>query len=437
MQSVVTANETIESVPRWYSRGGLLALLIAITAWLVVGGAYLSKRIALSPDSMNNYAHVWWIAQGIARNHRIPWAMPVLGHGDALTFPYGFLNWSTAGLLWSSWGDSVTTAWTLLGAVGSIVATFIAFPELRKPWYATAALCNPVIILGLLFGQQTFLWSATVFLLGISAWRRDRYQLAAVFVGLAQANHAAVVLPMGCVVAGIYWMYTANRSRLARWYAVALVISAPAAVLVFISPAFSSSSTRDRVVNFFSTLSPRILIVAVPIVMLITIQRSSRRQLYLLGPTMVLVCLLGNFAINVPLSGYMGWRTFGRVEHRSAMQRYLASSAYHASATHRLLRGSDSKLGMYMLLQAGGRLDSEFFPESQAMVSFASSDAYASLLCERRIDQVVAFRSYDLARHTNEHRWLSELGNTSNRRVGVKLIAHDRDFDVFDVARHC
>ena len=39
-------------------------------------------------------------------------------------------------------------------------------------------------------------------------------------------------------------------------------------------------------------------------------------------------------------------------------------------ATYRVLRGGDGKLGMYHVLRAGGRLDSEMFPESMAIRNF-------------------------------------------------------------------
>ena len=94
--------------------------------------------------------------------------MPVLAHGDAYAYPYGFVNWTTAALLWPLFGNWAVTLWTALGAVGCIVATFIAFPELRRGWWAAAVLANPAILEALLFGQQSFAWGAMLLLFGVA-----------------------------------------------------------------------------------------------------------------------------------------------------------------------------------------------------------------------------------------------------------------------------
>ena len=64
-------------------------------------------------------------------------------------------------------------------------------------------------------------------------------------------------------------------------------------------------------------------------------------------------------------------------------------------ATYRVLRGGDGKLGLYHVLRAGGRLDSELFPESMAIRNFRDVDDYAALLCDRHIDQIIHYDTYD------------------------------------------
>ena len=67
----------------------------------------------------------------------------------------------------------------------------------------------------------------------------------------------------------------------------------------------------------------------------------------------------------------MGW-VHPRREHRIA-RLLLRSPEFVPGATYRVLRGAaDAKLGLYHVLRAGGRLDSELFPESMAMRSFAT-----------------------------------------------------------------
>src|SRR3954463_14665294 len=212
-----------------FTRGGALACGLIGVAWLVVLGVYLGKRIVLSPDSVNNYAHVWWIAGSIWHRSSLPWAMPVIGHGDAVAYPYGLVNWTTAALVWPLLGDWAITLWTALGAVGCIVATFVAFPELRRGWWAAGVLANPAIILALLFGQQSFEWAAMLLLFGIACWRRGHPAAAALLVGLGQANHPAVVLPMGIILVAVWWRFEPDKRRLVRWYSLSLLISLPAA----------------------------------------------------------------------------------------------------------------------------------------------------------------------------------------------------------------
>ena len=153
-------------------------------------------------------------------------------------------------------------------------------------------------------------------------------------------------------------------------------------------------------------------------------------------PAFMAAMVVLNLVLNIPLSGYMGWRTLQRWEHRSSMQRYLDSSAFDRSGVHRVLRGSDSRLGFYMLLQAGGTLDGEFFPESQATHDF-TPDSYAQLLCDRNIDTVVAFGTYDANRKTNEHALLRALVAVPVETVSVRVVAHDREYDVYRITRSC
>ena len=141
--------------------------------------------------------------------------MPVLGHGQAYAYPYGFTNWTVAALLWPLFGNWAVTLCTLLGAVGCIVATFVAFPELREGWWAAAVLANPAIIESLLFGQQAFAWGAALLLFGVACWRRGRRFAAALLVGLGQATHAPIVLPIGLLFVLVCLPFVAGPPRTA------------------------------------------------------------------------------------------------------------------------------------------------------------------------------------------------------------------------------
>jgi hypothetical protein len=413
--------------------GGGIALALMVLAWICVLAIYLDHRIVLTSDSMNNYVHVWGIARDLWHHGHLPWRMPVLGHGDAFAYPYGFTNWTTAAIVWPVLGNWGVTLWTALGAVGCIVATFAAFPELRRGWWAAAVLANPAIIESMLFGQQTFAWGAALLLFGVAAWRRDRPLLAAVLVGLGQATHAAIVLPIGVLLVLACLPFAPDRRALLRWYALSVLIALPAVWLVFASPGYADSSTRDRFVNFFGTLGPRILLVALPLIFAL-VRRTGIRAL---APLALILALGVNVAFEEPLNVEWQWRGMVRSASTVTLDNYLHSAQFVPGATYRVLRGAgDSKLGLYHVLRAGGRLDSELFPESEAMHSFSTPAAYEQLLCDRHVDYVVAYESYTKSRRTNELAVLQRLEAQTNPRVRVRAIQRAYDHVVYSVDRH-
>jgi hypothetical protein len=422
----------IDEVERSEVAGGKLALAVMAAVWAVVLAFYLAHRIVLSSDSMNNYVHVWWIARDLWHHGHLPWQMPVLGHGDAYAYPYGFTNWTAAAFLWPLFGNWGVTLTTALGALGCIVATFLAFPELRSGWWAAAVLANPAIIEALLFGQQAFAWGAALLLLGVACWRRDRRLAAALVVGLGQATHPAIVLPMGILLVAVCLPFVPDRRALLRWYALSVVIALPAVVLVFSSPGYADSTTRDRLVNFIGTLGPRILVIAIPI-LLVLVRRTGVRAY---APLALAVVLLANVALQKPLNVAFQWKALTRTTSTTSLDRYLHSRQFVPDATYRVLRGGgDAKLGMYHVLLAGGRLDSEMFPESMAIRDFTSVRDYEKLLCDRHVDYVIAYGSYTASRRTNEQSVLQRLASDAAARVRVHAIERGPGHVVYRVTR--
>src|SRR5258708_235590 len=216
--------------------GSQVVLAFLVVAWIVVLALYLRHSIVLSHDILNNHVHVWYLARDPWHHGPLPWHMPVLAHGDAYAYPYGFVNWTTAAVVWPLFGDWTVTLWTAFGAIGCVFATFTAFPELRRGWWAAAVLANPATLEALLFGQQSFAWGAMLLLFGIAAWRRGHHAGAAVLVGLGQANHAAIVLPMGILLVLACLPFARDRLVMLRWYALSCAITLPAVWLVIASP---------------------------------------------------------------------------------------------------------------------------------------------------------------------------------------------------------
>ncbi len=230
-----------------------------------------------------------------------------------------------------------------------------------------------------------------------------------------------------------------------RCYLLSTVVALPAAIIVFASPTASDATWRDILVNFIATLAPRSCLLAVPVVLTAAIHLRHLLPRYqrALAPFFLSLVLLVNVIVQIPLRVGTSWRWLHRkADAASSMDEFLASGQFKPDKTYRVLRNGDVKFGMYRLLQAGGRLDSEFFPESQAIRSFPSAKAYESLLCTRRVDYVLAFTSYDHRQKTNEHHLLQELSArpaTASPGAGVptvRIVSTDPAVEVFSVDRH-
>jgi len=408
--------------------GGKTVAVVFAAIWIAIGAVYLDHHVVLSSDSMNNYVHVWWIAGDLWHHGSLPWRMPVLGHGDAYAYPYGFVNWTAAAMLWPLFGNWAVTLCTLVGAVGCIVATFVAFPELRDGWWAAAVLANPAIIESLLFGQQAFAWGAALFLFGVACWRRKRRFAAALLVGVGQATHAPIVWPIGVLIVVVSLRFVSDRRALLRYYAISTAITIPAAWLVFVSPGYADSSTRDRLVNFVGTFAPRLMAIALPFIF-VWFRRTGIRAL---APLTVVALLATNVALEEPLNVTFQWRALTRGADTAtlSLDTYLRSSKFVPDATYRVLRASsDGKLGLYHVLLAGGRLDSEMFPESMAMRNFVDDADYEQLLCARHVDYVIADASYTVSKRTNEIALLTRLAAESKSLRAATLTVRVRPIE--------
>ena len=118
-------------------------------------------------------------------------------------------------------------------------------------------LLNPVVIQAALFGQLSFAWAATLLLFGVAAWRREATVAAVILVGLAEATHPAVVLPLAAILVVTWLPFEPRRARLVGCFALSVLLAAPAIILTLTSPVFGDASTRDIIVNFVSTVASR------------------------------------------------------------------------------------------------------------------------------------------------------------------------------------
>ena len=402
----------------------LFGLLAA--AWLAGLAAILSHRLYVSNDSLSNYSHVWYVAHAIWDGGTLPFHFPEIGHGDALAFPYAFIPWTTAALLRPLLGDWVTTLWLVLGFGGVIGGIWWAFPELRASSRFAVVLANPFLVESVLLSQLPFLWASAMLFGGIACWRKGWTVPAILLVGLAQGSHAAVVLPLAGILAGLAFLAGPRRPRIVVCYVLSVLVALPGIILVLLSPVVEDASTASLLANFIGTVSIRAgAVFLAPALAWLVVHRKAPQASWRIAA--VTAVLLNVALIPIRDTGY-AWHALAR-DPDTSMVPYLESPAFHPGATYRLLRIADGKVGMYQLIQHGGRLDSEFFPESIHRTSWATPAAYVQFLNGRGVDNVIVYTAYDERYQTNEHALLEGL-----RGAGCASVSQPQaDFSVYEL----
>jgi hypothetical protein len=423
------------SEPRWFQRTGLVIAMATGAAWVVVMGMILRHRLFVSSDTVSNYAHVWYVSRVLVHSHRIPYHMSIIGHGHGLAFPYAFIPWVTAALLRPLLGDWVVTLWIVIGSIGLVATTFWAFPELRRGWWVALVLANPFLIVAPVLGQLPFVWAMAMFLAAIACWRAERTLWAVVLAGLGQATHAAVVLPIAVLLVIGWVRFEPHRRRLLVAYAVSLVIAAPAVWLVLVTPAFTDSSLGVKIVNFVETVAPRLLVVVIPIV-LVWFRKVARPWMV---PLVLAVFLAGSAGLATQLDTRTAWRDLSK-KPETTLDAFIDSSAFRPGIEYRVLSTTDRRMGMYLVIRHGGRLDSEFFPESLDRRTWPSEAEYCRFLVDRRVDRVIIYHHYDRGFHKNEQKVLALLSSSDRhacaaQRVTVSYLFKGNRFDVYTITR--
>ncbi len=129
--------------------------------------------------------------------------------------------------------------------------------------------------------------------------------------------------------------------------------------------------------------------------------------------------------------------------HRSpdtAVADWAAGPTFRPGATYRMLGFGDGRVGMYRILQAGGRIDSDFFPESQLRVSWADAASYSEALRDRSVDVVLIAPGYDKSDGVNEVATLRSMAanppaSCAGPEVCVREIPGGRGFLAFEIDR--
>lgn len=407
------------------------ALYAVIVVWVAIMVAILTHPVFVSHDSLSNYAHVWFISDQLWSGHGIPLRMPMIAtHDSALTYPYAFIPWTTAALVYPLLGDWTVTLWLVAGFAAMAAAMFWAFPEVRRGWAAAAVLVNPAFVMAPLSGQLPFMWGMAMLFAAIGCWRRGQSRWAVVAAGLAMATHPAVVAPIALGVVACWLPFEPNRRSLLRHTAVACVIALPAVAMVLMSPVLAETSTAFAIEQFIRTVGVRFSVVAVPMGLAALTPRFHRLPVVAFAALLVINPLLvgpdTNFAFGAPL----------RRPDPDATG-FVATPWFEPGAVYRVLGYHDGKVTMYEIIKHGGQLDSELFPESINRRSWDSTSEYGQFLVERRVDHLLIWHSYDTRYRTNEHDLARQLvGPCGDAPVRLEAVHHGDAFDLYTV-RSC
>jgi hypothetical protein len=428
MNTTAAAGPPDASTPEKIRRAGNVAFLASAFTWAAVLVQILRHRIYVSHDTVINYAHVWYVSDRVWGGQGVPLRMPALGHGQAFTYPYGFVPWSVAALLRPVFADWSVTLTLVLATTALIVATFWAFPELRRGWWATAVLVEPAMVTSPIIGQLSFLSGSALLVVAIGAWRRERTLLAVVTAGLAQATHPAIVLPLAMALVAARLPWEPKRRLLLRSYGLSLLVAVPAVWITLHAPVLQETSMWVKAFGFVATIAPRSLIFVVPIALVLLHQRVRSAWL---GPSVVSGLLVANIFMWAPLGMPWAWQALHR-QPDTRMVAFTESEVFEPGATYRLLRVADGKIGMYQLIQGGGRLDSEFFPESIHRRSWLTTAAYADFLAQREVDYVMIWDGYDQRFRTNEHTLLEQMVALPGT-PRVTRVERTADWDLYEI----
>ena len=164
---------------------------------------------------------------------------------------------------------------------------------------------------------------------------------------------------------------------------------------------------------------------------------ARRTGIRAFAPLALVIALGVNVAFEQPLNVEWQWRGLTRTANTATLDNFLHSKEFVPGATYRVLRsGADAKLGLYHVLRAGGRLDSELFPESMAMRSFSSLSRLraAALRPPRRLrDRVRPL--HEIAAHQRARRAETTRRGPQCARVRLRAIVHRPNYVVYAVDR--
>jgi glycosyltransferase involved in cell wall biosynthesis len=425
-------------IPRWLAYYGLPLVFAALLLPVLV---MLSRSIYLANDTVNNYAHVWYISQSIFDTGRIPIHFAGLDNGHAFTFPYGLAPWTANALVYPLMGDWSVTLFLVLAGMAVVAGAAIVRPAMRDPWLLLLFIANPFFIDALAGGQYSFLWATAAFFGVVWCVERRRWALAAIAMWLAASTHPIE----GGMAVGAYMLFClayrpALRPPLLAASAVALAALTPFIYFALRTPALSENSASTILISIAQDLPRRGLVMAAPFVLSAAAPMFERHYrsagVAFLGCAAVAVALSSGFASSTALASIPGVRSvsgegsYYGMRHRATddFLGYMQSADFGPHVVYRVLSPNDREQGSYMLLRHHAVLSNEFFSESQKRHSWNES-TYQCYLAAKHIDRVAVERGYESEFKTNEQALLDMLTQEGLARVTYSR----RNVTVYDV----
>jgi glycosyltransferase involved in cell wall biosynthesis len=410
---VMAARRLPKGVPTWFAYWVLPLFFLGAAAFVL---RMLTRTIYLGDDTINNYAHVWYISDRLFTTGHVPLRFAELDGGRAFTFPYGLTPWVLNALVYPVLGDWSVTLFLVMGGVAATAGALLVRPSMRDPWLLLPLMANPFYIDALASGQYAFLWSAAGFFVLVWAVERRQWPLSAAAVWFTASTHP---IEGGlAVVAYVAWhalRHGDDRRALLTATAVALPFLAPSVYFAVGTPSLRDSSASTIVLSVLEDLPRRGSVLAAPFALAwaAPMLRAHYRSLgfaFALAAAPIILLSAGAFG-DAPIVGrlsaegsYAGLVSPAKNEYVG----YLKSADFQPNRVYRVLSPNEKEQGAYFLMRHRGVLANELFSESQARQSWTEA-RYQCYLAAKHVDRVVMEPGYTRVFHTNEGALIGEL----------------------------
>ncbi len=369
----------------------------------------LTRTIYLADDTINNYAHVWYISDRLFGSGHIPIRFAELDGGRAFTFPYGLTPWLLNALAYPLLGDWSVTFFLVLGGVAAVAGVILVRPAMRDPWLMLLFIANPFFIDALAGGQYAFLWSVAGFFALVWCVEHRRWPLAAGCMWFTVSTHPiegglGVLAYVACCAV----MRPRTRMPLLALSALVAPLLAPSIYFAVRTPAVAENSVGAIAASILQDLPRRGSVMAAPFALAwaAPLLRSHYRSLGVAfaAAAVPVVLVSGGALSRAPgLSNFTREGSYAGIVSAASndYKGYLASPDFRGGMVYRVLSPNEREQGAYYLMRRHGVLANEFFGESQKRRSW-DEQRYRCYLAAKHVDRVVVESGYRKQFPTNE-----------------------------------